>query len=184
MHRTLKKLYRDHAHISRLMDALELQLNKIKQTDQPSFPLISEIIGYLGDYADTFHHPIEDQLYQIMLAHSDLGREHMEKLLGEHMITMNLTREFKRALEALSKNSVISRDRVAKPGWEYVEHQRTHMAFEEGEAFPFLRKELSDEAFDVAAGAIPAIEDPLLDPNMTSRYPLLFEYLAQEKNSS
>lgn len=184
MHRTLKKLYRDHAHINRLMNALELQLNKIKNTDQPSFPLIAEIISYLGDYADTFHHPVEDQLYQILLAHSDQGRESMEKLLGEHMITMNLTREFKRALEALSKSSVISRDRVEKIGREYVEHQRSHMEFEEGEAFPFLRKELSDAAFDEAAGAIPAIEDPLLDPNMKSHYPLLLEYLAQEKDEA
>ncbi|QKQ26821.1 hypothetical protein [Candidatus Reidiella endopervernicosa] len=44
-------------------------------------------------------------------------------------------------------------------------------------AFPLLQEELKDEDFDIAAGALPDDEDPLLDPNIATRYPELFSYL-------
>ena len=56
------------------------------------------------------------------------------------------------------------------------------MQFEESTAFPLLREELGSEDFDYAKGALPADEDPLLDPNMEARYPGLFQYMGQNKN--
>ena len=184
MDRTLKKLYRDHAHLLRLTDLLQLQLDELAQTDRPAFDLLIELVSYIRDYADTIHHPIEDHLYQVMLGRTDKGREHMERLLGDHLVITNMTREFRQALEALRENRGISRDEVEKIGREYLEQQREHMQFEESTAFPLLREELGPEDFDYAKGALPADEDPLLDPNMEARYPGLFQYMGQNKDQA
>ena len=104
MHKTLKKLYRDHAHFNRLMDILERRLEDLDQTGEPVSALLTDLVAYVGDYVDTFHHPIEDQLYQIMLARTDNGREQLEKLLGDHLVITNMTRELRKTLAALEEN--------------------------------------------------------------------------------
>ena len=75
MHTTLKRLYRDHAHFNRLMNMLESELEGLGRTGEPVSALLTELVAYVGDYVDAFHHPIEDQLYQNMLARSDTGRD-------------------------------------------------------------------------------------------------------------
>lgn len=180
MHKVLKKLYRDHAHFSRLIDMLEQQLDQLQKGGEANQALISEIVDYMAEYADAIHHPIEDQLYQIMLARSDLGKEPIEKLLSEHLITTELTRQLKLALDAMKQSGEAANDQVDKTGREMITHQRQHMLFEEKEAFPVLRDQLDDPAFDNAAAALPAEEDPLLDSNMKSRYPTLFNRMAQQ----
>ena len=181
MHRTLKKLYRDHAHFNRLMDILERQLEGLDRTGEPASALLTDLIAYVGDYVDTFHHPIEDQLYQIMLARTDNGREHMEKLLGDHLVITNMTRELRKTLAALKENRGRYWNLALAMGRDLIKQQRDHMLFEENDAFPLLGEELTPEDFDNAARAIPAEEDPLLDANMQGRYPVLFEYLQQNK---
>ena len=175
MHRTLKKLYRDHAHFNRLMDMLETELEGLGRTGEPVSPLLTELVAYVGDYVDAFHHPIEDQLYQMMLARSDSGQEQMDHLLGDHLVITNITRELRKALADPSK-----REEAHSIGMDLVGQQRAHIVFEETSAFPLLRDELNQEDFDNAARAIPAIEDPLMDVNMQERYPALFAHLQKE----
>lgn len=162
------------------MTALEKQLAGFTQVDQPAFDLLFDLIDYVGNYVDEIHHPIEDQLYQTVLARTDKGRETMERLLGDHQVIIDTTRRFRKALEALKQGSGISRSEVEKQGLEFAKQQRIHQQFEEQEAFPLLRDELNTADFEIAAGALPADEDPLTDSNMKSRYPVLFEYLARE----
>ena len=181
MHRVLKKLYRDHSNFNQLMDVLEQQLDKFTQDDPPAFDLLTDLIDYTSNYVDTIHHPIEDQLYQTVLARTDNGREIMEKLLGDHQVIMNMTRQFRKALVALKQGDGISKSEVEKIGWDYANQQRTHQQFEELDAYPLLREELNTADFDIAAGALPADEDPLMDKDMKHNYPILFAYIAQEK---
>ena len=179
MHATLKKLYRDHAHFNRLMDLLERQLDGLEEGSGPVPPLLTELVAYVADYVDTFHHPVEDQLYQLMLARSDTGREQLDRLLGDHQLLTNVTRKLRKALAAIEGNGAQARSEALALGRELVRDQRAHMQFEEKEAFPLLREELAAEAFDQAAAAIPAMEDPLLDAAQQKRYPALFACLGQ-----
>jgi len=174
MHRTMKKLYRDHAQFSRLMDILEGELNGMEPAGGSVSPLLSELVSYISDYVDAFHHPVEDQLYQIMLARTDRGMEEMDRLLGDHLVITNMTRELRRALDDAG-----NREQARAKGLELVKQQRAHIKAEEDHAFPLLREELGTADFDHAARAIPALEDPMEDANMQQRYPALFTRLQQ-----
>ncbi|RDH89768.1 MAG: hypothetical protein DIZ77_12185 [endosymbiont of Seepiophila jonesi] len=176
MHETMSRLYRDHVHFNKLMGILEGQLEQMKVTDQPPSVLLKELIEYTREYADGIHHPIEDHLYQIVLARTDEGRESMEQLLGHHQIIMDMTRKFRNALDSGSP----SRETIEKMGRDYLEHQRSHMQFEEEKAFPLLQETLGGDDFKYATGAVPADQDPLLDPNMQEKYPALFDYMKKQ----
>lgn len=179
MHKVMKKLYRDHGHFVQLMDLLDNQLAHFNEGNEPT-NLLRDVMHYVHDYADSIHHPIEDQLYQMQLAQSDEGREVMEKLLVQHQVIIAMTRDLQKAVDALKPGSGAGREAVAKAGRDFVEQQRSHMQFEENDAFPLLRQSLSDEDFGNAEGALPAEDDPLLDNNMRGRYPTLFAYLDQQ----
>lgn len=174
MHETLKKLYRDHAHFYKLMDLLEQQLDQIKQQGEVPISLLLELVDYTRHYADGIHHPIEDHLYQRALVKTDESRDDMEKLLGHHQIIMQMTRELRQALETQDAAE------VEKTGRDYLDHQRSHMAFEEEKAFPLLRRVLDAGDFEYASQALPAEEDPLLDPNLWKGYPELHKAMSQE----
>ena len=171
MHRTLKKLYRDHAHFNQLIDVMEQQLDELKEGSGTAQNLLREVVLYSHDYSDSIHHPIEDQLYEMMLARTDNGREVMEKLLVHHLQIINMTLALRKAVEASAA------DKMEEVGRDYVKYQREHMQFEEKEAFPLLRDNLGDVDFDNAAGAIPAEQDPMEDKNAREKYPALFAYL-------
>lgn len=180
MHKVMKKLYRDHAHFVQLLDIFEGELNKYNDGGDLAADLVTDVIDYIDHYADTIHHPIEDQLYQTQLARSDNGREVLEKLLVQHQVIMTLTKEFKLAFAANAQGTAVSPDEVVQKGRDYIEQQRNHQKFEESDAFPLLNRELSDEDFDNAAGALPDEEDPLLSAHLKENYPALAEHLASQ----
>ena len=53
------------------------------------------------------------------------------------------------------------------------------MKFEEEKAFPLLDTNLEAADFEYASGALPADEDPLLDPLVREEYPRLVAALGQ-----
>ena len=179
MHKVLRKLYRDHASFTKLVDVFEHQITELKTADRSTLQLQLDLINYISNYADTIHHPIEDQLYQNVLARTDKGREALERLLIDHQIIIDMTRVLRRDLEALDKGTGVSRDEVERKGQEYIEAQREHQSFEESDAFPLLKDELESKDFDNAAGALPAEEDPLLSNELKENYPALFEHLSE-----
>ena len=168
MHETLKKLYRDHANFFKLMDLLDAELQAMEKTGTAASELMKELVSYTRNYSDSIHHPIEDHLYQLLLIRTDDGRESMERLLGDHQILMQLTRELNQALASDNNQDVIS------SGRDFLNQQRDHMKFEEEKAFLLLRENLGTSDFEYATGALPADEDPLRDPLMQSEYPNLF----------
>lgn len=175
MHKTLKKLYRDHAHFNKLLKILDQQLDAL-QVGSPLAPdLLKELVRYSHEYSDGIHHPVEDQLYTMLLARSDAGSDVMEQLLVQHLQITNMTMGLRRVME---QDSGVFMEEIIRLGKEYAQLQREHMELEEKEAFTLLRQSLADKDFDVAAGAIPTDQDPLEDTNMHERYPALFAHLA------
>ncbi len=172
MHETLKKLYRDHANFYKLMDLLEAELNTLESQGGAASELMKELIAYTRNYSDSIHHPIEDHLYQLILSRTDDGKEDMERLLGHHQILMQMTRELDQAL-----TSGVPSAGFVTEGRGYLSQQREHMKFEEEKAFPLLRNHLGAVDFEYASSALPADEDPLLDPLMKEEYPNLFSAL-------
>ena len=169
MHETLKKLYRDHENFFKLMDLLEAEIQKMERLGGNPSAEMKELVSYTRNYSDSIHHPIEDHLYQLVLTRTDDGKDVMERLLGHHQILMQMTRELDQALASEAPAA-----ELLKAARDYLAQQRDHMQYEEDYAFPLLKGNLGDNDFNYASGALPADQDPLLDPLMQQEYPKLF----------
>ena len=67
-------------------------------------------------------------------------------------------------------------------GRNYLEHQRSHMTFEEEKAFPLISTNLKATYFEYASGALPSDEEPLVDPLPREEYPRLVAALGERSS--
>ena len=55
----------EHRHFARLLDLLEQQVVAFHADDGPNYELMLDVISYLQDYADQYHHPREDEAFAL-----------------------------------------------------------------------------------------------------------------------
>ena len=80
----VQHLTQDHQHIDKILTALEKQVDIIEKDDKPDVDLMIEIMDYIRNYVIIFHHPTEDLVFILMLAHDDSARPLVEELFHEH----------------------------------------------------------------------------------------------------
>jgi hemerythrin-like domain-containing protein len=66
MNTIIRLLTEDHAHFRGLLDVLEVEADRIERGEAAWFELLDDAVGYLHDYAETVHHPVEERLLQIV----------------------------------------------------------------------------------------------------------------------
>jgi hemerythrin-like domain-containing protein len=50
----------EHARFGRLLDLLEREAGRLESGQDPDYQLMLDIVDYLNDYPEKFHHPRED----------------------------------------------------------------------------------------------------------------------------
>lgn len=66
MNTIIQLLTEDHAHFRGLLDALQVEADRIEGGEAVWFDLLDDALGYLHDYAEAVHHPVEERLMQII----------------------------------------------------------------------------------------------------------------------
>ncbi len=80
----IETLYSEHEYILSLLDTLEQQANKLKPGKIPDYHLLLEMVDYLIQYPDPFHHPREDLLFAGLLKREKKFRTRLDRLEREH----------------------------------------------------------------------------------------------------
>lgn len=63
----LASLHKDHLNIARLLDLLKHKLAAIRDEQRVSYFLIRDVVDYLREVSDKYHHPKEDIIYDYYL---------------------------------------------------------------------------------------------------------------------
>ena len=74
----------EHGYFNRLLGLLQKEIDFFHGAKQPNYELMLDIISYLRDYTDKFHHPREDAAFarlakrcpDMELELARLGQEH------------------------------------------------------------------------------------------------------------
>lgn len=53
----------EHVYFGRLLKLLGKELDVFHGGERPNYELMLDIVGYLRDYGDQYHHPREDEAY-------------------------------------------------------------------------------------------------------------------------
>jgi len=125
-------LISEHNNIKKLLNKIPLLVTKIKLPEDSEF--IQNVIYFIKNYADKFHHAKEEN---ILFKYFDETQDIIKAMYQDHITGRD---HVKRILDALDKNEI---DTVKKNMLEYGELLLGHIKKEDEILYPWMDRELS-----------------------------------------
>lgn len=179
-----EQLHMDHINYSRLLNLLELQLDRHETDNKPDYLLMLDIMKYMINYPDIFHHPAEELLFAELEKVEDKDAATIEKLCEEHSTLAELAGELKEQLQNASTGHIMERRRILDAGRRYVDLYREHINLEEREIFPLLKTTINREAMDRVRQQTGEIPDPLFNDPVSDEYHRLFRSITEQGDNN
>ncbi len=174
MSQVIEALERDHAHIEKVLVLLESEILAIEVGKTPDYPLLQDIMCYMTQYPDRFHHPKEDLVFAQILKREPGAHADVEALLEEHISIGLAGQNFDRMLRTSNIDSVTVREGLGLAGSAYIRSLREHMRKEETKLFALAKAVFTKEDWQSIDEAVDAIEDPLFGTVIAKGYKRLY----------
>ena len=174
----------EHENFVRLLDILELQISLFHREAAVNYELMLDIVYYLTQYPDRFHHPREDIAFA-RLAERDASAElYVRELHGEHRVIATSGMKLVAQLNAILCDGILARESIEASAATYIVYYRQHMAREEKDLFPRVEDVLSDADWKIVGDAIAAEADPLFGTRIANRYQQLHRQIMRGTSAS
>lgn len=180
MSTAIRQLHEDHINIAKLLDLLEVQLGMFHQGERPDYALMMDIMQYMTNYPDLFHHPKEDLIFERLMERDVSARLVVKDLMNKHAVLAEMGNEFLESLRTVVNELMVEREIMESQGRNYIATLRDHMDVEEGQVFPLASKTLTQEDWAEIDGAMEAMEDPLFGSAVENEYLALYEYIKHQ----
>ena len=82
---SIERLRREQDALYYLLHGLERQLVALQRDRKPNYPLMRDILHYLTEYADRYHHPYEDLLYRRLAERNPAMEAAVAGIYDEHL---------------------------------------------------------------------------------------------------
>lgn len=178
-----EQLHLDHINYSRLLNLLELHLDRHETDDNPDYLLMQDIMKYMINYPDISHHSAEELLFSELGDVDKKDAATIEKLCEEHSTLAELAGDLKEQLQNATTGHIVAKDKILDTGRRYVETYREHINLEEREIFPLLKSAISSEAMDRVRREIGEIADPLFNDPESDEYNRLFRSITEGEDN-
>ncbi|HYW90994.1 MAG TPA: hemerythrin domain-containing protein [Gammaproteobacteria bacterium] len=166
----------EHANFARLLELLERTLVTPAKDVTTEYPLVLDVLHYLTNYPDRFHHPAEDELYALLRdRRPDLGPT-VDRLRYMHRRIATDGRELLDLVQGVSCGMIVPRRLLARRAWTYVTRYRRHMRLEEEALLPIAAQEIPATARQCLREHRP--DDPLFGRAIADEYRQLHAAIA------
>lgn len=158
----MKTLRAEHRHIARVLELFVDQIEAIEQGQLVDTHVVYEIMDYMVNWPDRFHHPREDLIYGRVAEIDATVADNVDTLQRDHDQMADRGREVLRDIERWRRGEVDG-GVVADGGRAYVEHLYEHMNSEESLVFPQIEAALGTEDWRdlVADDQLRPVADPV-----------------------
>ncbi|VUX55852.1 putative Hemerythrin HHE cation binding domain protein [uncultured Woeseiaceae bacterium] len=177
MSNVIAALDRDHANIAKLLELLDSEVLAIEVGKTPDYPLLQDIMRYMTQYPDLFHHPKEELIFAQLLKREPGARAVVNELLEEHISIELAGQEFERLLRKSGVDSVEVREQLGVAGFAYSRALREHMLKEERKVYPLAIGVLTKEDWQVIDEEVDAVEDPVFGAAIADEYQRLYQLI-------
>lgn len=177
MSNLVQRLHNDHIHFARLLELLSAQLAGLKVNTHTDYPLILDAIDYVSHYPDTFHHPIEDRLFELYSQEKNDLNEVFSRLEEEHSMFKTLTKELYEDTESILNGQAVRREHYAEKLSNYINRLRQHMNLEESQVFPIFNKHFSESVLQNTSAGLSLPNDQLFHGELAGKYRNLYKKL-------
>ncbi|MGY3941576.1 hemerythrin domain-containing protein [Aeromonas tecta] len=176
----LSSLRQDHLNITKLLQLLKYKLVAIRGEQPISYFLIRDVVDYLREVSDKYHHPKEDLIYDYYLKYRVVEGEVASRLHEEHARLLEAGTELKEMVEMILLDAVIPLDQFTARLEQFIALQEAHMNYEEGTIFPQLRDSLTEDDWRHLEQLWQnrAITDPLFGAEVSQHFQALSRQLS------
>jgi len=172
----------EHVNFARLLDLLEAQIAAFHRAEHPNYDLMGNIIYYLRNFADRFHHPREDLAFARLVVRDPGMRLPIERILQEHRVIARAGDELFNRLNQVTTDIMTPRATVEIAAATYLAHYRNHIATEERDIMPRAAQLLTKKDWTEVAENVPP--DPLFGDIVEARFQELRAQIAREARVS
>ena len=163
-------LANDHRNMTKILDALQRQINSLDHAGSPNHHLVRSILEYILDYPTQVHHPVEDLVYGELKIRNPAIARTLDGIEQEHADLEKQTRQFAQAIDRALQGEELSRQWLAHMGQDLIDRLHRHMRAEETTLFPAARSSLTSTDWANIALVLGAPDDPLFGPRLREFY--------------
>jgi hemerythrin-like domain-containing protein len=146
----------------------------------PNYELMLDIINYLREYSDRYHHPREDVAFARLAPRCPDLALPLARLAQEHRVIARAGENLRKLIQSVINGAVIPRAEVEVAAATYLVYYGNHIAKEEEDVLARAAKELAPEDWKAVRDAVPPGKDPLFGGNGEERYRELRRQIALE----
>jgi hemerythrin-like domain-containing protein len=172
--------HEEHVYFHQLLQVLRRQLDRFHDGEPLDYELVQDIVSYLHEYADRFHHPREDVAFACLARRCPDLKLTLTRLAQEHRIIACAGGALQRLVRSILGGALIPRAEIEVAAATYLAYYDKHIATEEEDVLPRAAKELSPEDWEDVRNAVQPGPDPLFGDNPQERYRALRRQIAQQ----
>jgi hemerythrin-like domain-containing protein len=163
MSKLYQQLVQDHVNLTRLLETLCSEVADYDQEDwyQPQLPTILGVLDYIRVYAEVFHHPLEEHIFDYLLERNMLDRTLVTTIVSQHDELEIATEQLQEQFDELSQGVSVPIDELKESLQGYLRLQLNHLAAENEKIFPAIA-ELDVKAWREINGVMEIHHTPLI----------------------
>lgn len=163
----------EHVHFRRLLGLLQAELDAFHGAERPNYELMLDVVSYLREYCDAFHHPREDVAFERLAQRRPDLRLELARLAQEHRVIARAGETLRQHLEAILAGALVPRAEVEVAAATYLVYYGSHMAKEDELVLEPAAQLLSAEDWQAVRNASASTPDPLFGETPAERYQAL-----------
>jgi hemerythrin-like domain-containing protein len=168
----------EHAYFGRLLRLLQREVDVFHTGERPNYELMLDIISYLREFGDRFHHPREDAAFMRLAVRCPELELPLARLRQEHGVIARAGDTLSELLRAIVDGTLVSRAELEMAAAMYLVYYGNHIAKEEEDVVDRSAQVLSEADWEAIRVAIPSRRDPLFGEAPEERYRALRHLIA------
>ena len=170
----------EHVYFNRLLELLHKEIDVFATAERPNYQLMLDVISYLREYCDEYHHRREDAAFEILAKRCPDMELTLARLRQEHHVIAHAGAKLMKFLVAILGEAMVSRAEVEAAAATYLVYYGNHIAKEEEDVLTRAAKVLTPEDWEVVKAAAPVGRDPVFGDHPEKRYRNLRRQIALE----
>jgi hemerythrin-like domain-containing protein len=174
----------EHLYFKQLLNVLQREVDAFPGTGRPNYALMVDIVSYLRDYTDKYHHRREDVAFLCLAKRCPDMDLVLARLGQEHHVIAHAGETLLRLLNDMISGGALRLDEVEAAAATYLVYYRNHIYKEEREVLTLAAQFLTVEDWDAVKNIAPQGDDPLFGDHPEARFRELRRQIARESNAS
>jgi len=168
----------EHVYFQRLLELLQQEVDKFHRAERPNYELMLDIVAYLRDYSDQYHHPREEVAFARLAERCPDLKLDLARLSQEHRVIARAGETLRAHLEAVLAGAPEETGPVEQAAATYLVYYGNHIAKEDELVLERAEKALTPEDWQAVKAAVTPRPDPIFGEHPEERYKALRREIA------